>query len=169
MYCICKNCKKHAEVDTRIIYTSFPPQYKYHCEYCGSTGWVALDELYSISEDRMKLDVEKEQSLDVADDIKEIVNQVKELKEEIEKLKKEIEQLKYINKQITYTPINIPEITTTGTNPCEYCFSNPKYKNDGIYVGDLPCQWCPHSPYRITCSSTNSTNTNSTGTKETLK
>lgn len=169
MYCICKNCKQKAEVDTSIIYTSFPPQYRYHCEYCESTGWVTLDELYSVSEDQMKLNIEKEQSLDVVNDIKKIVNQVKELNKEaedtlrlIEKLKKEIEQLKYKNKQITYIPINIPEITTNGTNPCEYCYSNPKYRTKGIYVGDSPCQWCPHSPYKVTCSSINSTNTKET-------
>jgi len=152
MYCICKNCKQKAEVDTDLIYTTFPPQYRYHCDFCDEYGWISIDDLRS---EQAKETLKEKISEAQADlNLKVLIEQVKEQKDEIEQLKKEIEQLKYINKQITYVPINIPEIKTTETNPCEYCPSNPRYKTNGIYVGDSPCQWCPHSPYRTTCSST---------------
>lgn len=36
-------------------------------------------------------------------------------------------------------------------NPCEDCWFYKQRKNDTKpYVGDAPCQWCRHYPWRIT-------------------
>lgn len=37
------------------------------------------------------------------------------------------------------------------TNPCENCWFYKKLQKEGIYVGDSPCQWCEHYPFKITC------------------
>lgn len=99
---------------------------------------------------------------EVQADLESLIKQVEEQIDEIKNLREEIEHLKYINKQVTYTPINVPEIKPigTGTNPCDYCYPNPKYRDNGIYIGDSPCQWCPHSPYKVTCET--DTNINET-------
>ena len=40
MTCTCEKCGKEADVDTSIVLTSYPPQYNYHCPYCGNRGYV---------------------------------------------------------------------------------------------------------------------------------
>jgi len=42
-------------------------------------------------------------------------------------------------------------IPCDNSNPCSRCDWGKKHRNE-IYVGDTPCQWCQHSPYRVTCS-----------------
>lgn len=37
------------------------------------------------------------------------------------------------------------------TNPCESCEFYKRLQKEGIYVGDSPCQWCEHYPFKITC------------------
>ncbi len=47
------------------------------------------------------------------------------------------------------------DMGTAGTiNPCEYCSWTLKIKQDGTYVGDVPCNNCPHNPHKIICSNT---------------
>jgi len=36
-------------------------------------------------------------------------------------------------------------------DPCENCPSRPVLNGGYIYTGDSVCQWCPNSPYRVTC------------------
>lgn len=48
----------------------------------------------------------------------------------------------------------IPYRYTTTSNPCEGCPNNPALLDTPI-VGDSPCQWCLHSPIRVTCVSGN--------------
>ena len=35
---------------------------------------------------------------------------------------------------------------------CDNCPYNPKYLKTP-YIGDIPCQWCQKSPYKVTCTS----------------
>ena len=44
----------------------------------------------------------------------------------------------------------IPINYTKSTNPCEGCPNNPALSDIPI-VGDSPCEWCQHSPTRVTC------------------
>lgn len=48
----------------------------------------------------------------------------------------------------------LPGRLTTSDNwsGCEGCPNNPKHLKTP-YVGDTPCQWCPKSPWKITCAS----------------
>ena len=46
----------------------------------------------------------------------------------------------------------LPTKYTTTTNPCEGCPNNPALSDTPV-VGDSPCQWCVHSPTRVTCES----------------
>ena len=45
-------------------------------------------------------------------------------------------------------------VYTSNTDPCEICPNNPKY-HDYPVIGDIPCQWCQHSPTRVTCENGN--------------
>ena len=45
-------------------------------------------------------------------------------------------------------------INTISTNPCEGCPNNPALSDTPI-IGDSPCQWCQHSPTRVTCENGN--------------
>lgn len=42
--------------------------------------------------------------------------------------------------------------TSDDWSGCEGCPNNPKHLKTP-YVGDTPCQWCPKSPWKITCTS----------------
>lgn len=42
----------------------------------------------------------------------------------------------------------------TSSDPCEGCPNNPAL-HDGTVIGDSPCQWCQHSPTRVTCTNGN--------------
>ena len=48
----------------------------------------------------------------------------------------------------------LPNWLTTSDNwrECEGCPNNPKYLKTP-YIGDIPCQWCQKSPYKVTCTS----------------
>ncbi len=43
----------------------------------------------------------------------------------------------------------------TAPNPCEECPTYRMMQNDEIYIGDVPCEYCEHKPYKLTCDSTN--------------
>lgn len=59
------------------------------------------------------------------------------------------------NNTINYPFITIPCIAQTAENPCLKCDFYKKYlANDQVYVGDSPCLWCQHSPYKVTCINT---------------
>lgn len=55
---------------------------------------------------------------------------------------------------LVYRPFPLPDWATKSDNwsGCEGCPNNPKYLKT-LYVGDSPCQWCPKSPWKITCTS----------------
>ena len=55
---------------------------------------------------------------------------------------------------LVYRPFSLPDWATKSDNwsGCEGCPNNPKYLKTP-YVGDSPCQWCPKSPYKVTCAS----------------
>jgi len=46
-------------------------------------------------------------------------------------------------------------------NPCANCEYTKKLTLGQVYVGDPPCTWCQHNPFKITCNSIN-TNTGTT-------
>ncbi|MBO7732599.1 MAG: hypothetical protein J6S67_08600 [Methanobrevibacter sp.] len=47
----------------------------------------------------------------------------------------------------------VKTVISDKTNPCDECFSNPKWYSVGYdQTGDTPCQWCPNSPFRVTCN-----------------
>ena len=65
------------------------------------------------------------------------------------------------------TPFIAPQIKATdniqSNNPCSNCSYTKKLATGQVYVGDPPCTWCEHNPFRVTCTSvytTTSTNTN---------
>ena len=35
---------------------------------------------------------------------------------------------------------------------CKNCEWNKKIKEQGVYIGDSPCEWCQHNPWKITCA-----------------
>ena len=46
------------------------------------------------------------------------------------------------------------DLTSTGTfDPCRNCINKdgPKDAFGNPTVGDSPCQWCSHSPFKVTC------------------
>lgn len=46
-------------------------------------------------------------------------------------------------------------------NPCANCDFYKKLMLDRVYVGDTPCTWCQHNPFRVTCTNVyTATNTN---------
>lgn len=46
-------------------------------------------------------------------------------------------------------------------NPCANCSYIKKLMTDHVYVGDTPCTWCEHNPFRVTCTNVyTATNTN---------
>lgn len=46
-------------------------------------------------------------------------------------------------------------------NPCGTCSYYQRLKAGEIYVGDTPCTWCQHNPFRVTCTNVyTATNTN---------
>lgn len=49
--------------------------------------------------------------------------------------------------------INEPNYSPYDIEPCRSCPNNPKLQNNvlGNGVGDSPCQFCSHYPYKITC------------------
>lgn len=54
---------------------------------------------------------------------------------------------------LVYRPLTLPDWATKSDNwsGCEGCPNNPKYLKTP-YVGDSPCQWCPHSLLKVTCT-----------------
>lgn len=38
-------------------------------------------------------------------------------------------------------------------NPCANCNYTKKLMLGQTYVGDAPCTWCEHNPFKITCTS----------------
>lgn len=61
-----------------------------------------------------------------------------------------------IDHKTPYDTLNIPYIApgvtpyipfTGGCDDCEWL----KSRTNGIYVGDIPCQWCSKSPLRVSC------------------
>lgn len=40
VYTKCTKCGEDAEVDTSVIYTSYPPCQKWTCKHCGAVGWL---------------------------------------------------------------------------------------------------------------------------------
>ncbi len=46
-------------------------------------------------------------------------------------------------------------------NPCANCNYTKKLMLGQTYVGDAPCTWCEHNPFKITCTNVyTATNTN---------
>ena len=46
-------------------------------------------------------------------------------------------------------------------NPCANCDYIKKLMTDHLHVGDTPCAWCQHDPFKITCTNVyTATNTN---------
>ena len=39
--------------------------------------------------------------------------------------------------------------TINKQNPCDYCPNKPDPNK--MVIGDSPCQWCKHNPFKITC------------------
>ena len=39
--------------------------------------------------------------------------------------------------------------TINKQNPCDYCPNKPDPNK--MVVGDSPCQWCEHNPFKVTC------------------
>lgn len=38
----CTNCGEDSEIDTTMILTSYPPQYKWRCPHCGAIGYTGM-------------------------------------------------------------------------------------------------------------------------------
>ena len=53
--------------------------------------------------------------------------------------------------------------TVDRSSSCEYCSVYRMLKTDQMYIGDVPCQWCNKSPYRVTCTTTNYSSGATTG------
>ena len=78
-YTHCKLCGARAEVDTSLVYTSIPPQYRYTCPKCGSVGYVATDKLVAVGELDEKVDKETtdnklDKVIDLLTDIKKLLD-----------------------------------------------------------------------------------------------
>jgi len=78
-----------------------------------------------------------------------------------EKILEELRLLRSVNERllrkldeglfVDYQMEKFGSTPTTG-NPCDGCYW-PRQLRDvyhGTYVGDTPCQWCPHGP-KVTC------------------
>lgn len=50
-YIKCPNCNKKAEIDTNIVFASYPPQYKWTCPHCNTTGYIQCDKIKVIDPD----------------------------------------------------------------------------------------------------------------------
>lgn len=51
---------------------------------------------------------------------------------------------------VSYSPKDAYD-TINKQNPCGNCELYKKLQKGEIYVGDSPCQWCEHSPFKLTC------------------
>lgn len=52
---ICKKCGKSTEVDTSVVLTSIPPQYRVKCEHCGEQySCFTSEATYVLSKDEVK-------------------------------------------------------------------------------------------------------------------
>ena len=63
------------------------------------------------------------------------------------------------------TPFIAPQIKATDNmqfnNPCANCNYIKKLMLNQTYVGDIPCTWCEHNPFKVTCTNVyTATNTN---------
>lgn len=47
--------------------------------------------------------------------------------------------------------------TISTTNRCKDCWVQKQLDAEGVFVGDLPCQWCHNNEYRLTCFTTSGT------------
>ena len=64
------------------------------------------------------------------------------------------EGVRGIPSNIELTPYKDTKLTDG--DPCENCEWHRKMlMNKEPYIGDSPCQWCQHYPYKITCESVN--------------
>lgn len=49
--------------------------------------------------------------------------------------------------------ITIPTDNMQFNNPCANCNYTKKLATGQVYIGDSPCTWCEHNPFRVTCTS----------------
>ena len=44
--CRCKECRGVADVEDRVVLTSYPAKYSYHCPECGNNGYCYCSETW---------------------------------------------------------------------------------------------------------------------------
>jgi hypothetical protein len=49
----------------------------------------------------------------------------------------------------------------TTTDRCKDCWVRKQLDTEGVFVGDMPCQWCHNNEYRLTCFTSGKTYTSS--------
>lgn len=69
-----------------------------------------------------------------------------------------------INTQLRLSDIDYQRAVTDNVqsnNTCANCDFAKRLITDQVYVGDTPCTWCQHNPFRVTCTNVyTATNTN---------
>ena len=189
-YCKCDKCGEQAKVDTSMVLTSLPPKYNYTCEKCGYHGYVLTSEINSFN-------ISGESGIFGRSNIRGISSYqlndsrtcsscshrtVCKFKEAYEKKVAEMnfspDEFMRIKIECIYyeaSPLNIGYVTrdisdgiSISSNPCATCDFTKKLAQEGTYVGDSPCEWCPSNPYKLTCTPLTSVNT-ATSVKATNK
>lgn len=77
---------------------------------------------------------------------------IQELRQECEETRKELEKIRTFDR---ITPVIESPVILENDDPCAGCVNKPRV--DQIQIGDSPCQWCSHSPWKITCSTVTTT------------
>jgi hypothetical protein len=63
-------------------------------------------------------------------------------------------------------PFDITTTPTTNKNPCDDCWFTKRLNSGEIYIGDSPCEWCQHYPFKVTCGTGKITTTGTTSAKD---
>lgn len=179
-YCKCDKCGKEVKVDTSIVLTSNPPQYKYNCQNCGNVSYIQTAAVYGGATSRAISNAEnslnawsnstiynKPEKEDCASCIHSSVCKYKE--DFMKKLasidfsaesfiRLRCECIHYQPQQYNYREItwlnNLNSINTSlndNQDGCSNCDFMKKLLTDGNYIGDAPCEWCSKNPHKVTC------------------
>ena len=183
-FCKCAKCGGEAEVDTSVVLTSNPPQYKYHCRECDNYGYIQTSATYYPSKHERHQtnnaisgmfhsnssyiynnteDCSTCRHSEVCRYKDEFMRKLKSLdlnSESFIRLKCECIHYLANTYNITYKESNgirgILDVSMPVNDDCSTCDFMKKLLTDGSYIGDSPCDYCGRNPYKLTCNTTSS-------------
>lgn len=183
-YCKCERCGAEAKVDTSMILTSNPPKYKYECSSCNYPGYTQASTLYNTKGSKAtfkasgisnislngnglynseKADCSSCSHASVCKYKEEFMTKLASLdvnEDSFIRLRCDcVHYLRNSYNTIMYRHLlSDNTLNVTGIDACANCDFTKKLNTEGAYIGDSPCEFCSHNPYRVSCSNT----TNST-------